>query len=179
MDFLTDLEAERCVIRGLWEGKRPPGFISLPQFTQYIHRELYAYCAHMEVNVEKGEFVDAPRMVKLWYFSRHGHFEYGPGSSWAEKYGDEGFMYQAVGLERVTAIEAIDALDVCRMGFHQACRRVAELALRRQTIHRAKRLIAMLEQASVDEKEASKENSAIGELIEEIRRTKEWSPHGG
>ena len=166
--WLDDVDAERWVLRHMWEGCRPPDDLSPIDFEYTFHKWLFRYVKDLEIDPgqEGKEFLNLDRMVTLCIMHRH-------GEDIALSLKTEQDRRYMLGSDRWECLEAIaNVTEKAQwMKFEAACQRVRTLAIRRRCHHRAQRLLVLLEQATVDPKELWREHRGIGELLTSLTGT--------
>jgi hypothetical protein len=159
--WLDDIEAERMALYGMGAGLEPPSWLSAADFCFGFHKYLYDFLRLRRVTPE--DALDADKIIALLLIAHK-------GGSVLEVLPTAKERRRATSAEQVNAIDAIAEVGMRKpqMLFSYACERVHKLAVRRRAHHRSVRLLALLEQATVDPKELWKEHRGIGELLTEL-----------
>jgi hypothetical protein len=161
ISWLDDIDAERFVLYGMGAARQPPGHLDASHFTLSYHKFLFGYLKRCALRPEQA--LDTDKLIALVLMSERGNEVLDAFQTPQER-------RRALGPHRTGIIDAIATAGgrMPQMRFELACERVYKLALRRRAHHRTQRLLVLLEQATVDEKELWKEHRGIGELLTEL-----------
>ncbi len=159
--WLDDIDAERWVLWWMWQGRKPPEALRPEHFTAGYHRYLFQFLSAVPAS-EPVFYAD--RCISLLLVHQHGEKAV-HGLRTAKD------RRRALGTERVRTIDDIDLIyrSGPQMVWEEAWRRVAGLSARRAAHAQAVRLIALLEQASVDEKDLWTEMENIERSLGKMR----------